>query len=435
MEKYGNILLFAIPGFVILILIEIAYARFVKKEKIRSMDMIASLTSGMTNIIKDVIGLTIAIVTYRFLLEHIAAFQLPAKPYTYAFAFLVMDITGYWIHRLQHVVNYFWNLHIVHHSSEEYNLPCALRQQFASITNLTSLITVIPCVIVGIPFEVYVIMAPIHLFAQFWYHTRHIGKMGFLEKIIVTPSHHRVHHAMNDIYMDKNYSQIFIVWDKLFGTFQEEKDDIKPVYGVRRPVTTWNPFWINFQHFWLLIKDTYHTKSWRDKARIWFMPTGWRPADVMEKYPVPYIKDMRQLEKYDPEYPVSFTIWANLSLIFTFGILYYFFYAIGSFDRPTYMTYGGFILAYIFAFTSLMDKSLVGLISSYAVSFWGIKILLSNHTWFGMDKLFDASTNVMLAIFVLNLISVTYFYFTYFVKDKIFFAPKPRFKDLELSKS
>lgn len=435
MELYGKVLLIAIPAFVVLILIEAFYASYVKNEKIRVMDMISSLSSGMTNTIKDVIGLTIAIFTYEYLVNHIALFSWQTTAITFVVAFVLMDLTGYWIHRLQHVVNYFWNLHIVHHSSEEYNLPCALRQQFASITNLTSLITIIPCALIGIPFEVFAITAPIHLFAQFWYHTRHINKMGFLEKIIVTPSHHRVHHSMNDIYMDKNYSQIFIIWDKLFGTFQEELEEVKPVYGVRRPVSSWNPLWINFQHLWLIIKDCYRTNSWKDKARIWFMPTGWRPADVAEKYPIPYIKDMEELEKYDPQYSNSFTIWANLSLILVFLMVYHFFYAIGSFEKADYMTYGLFMVAYIFSFTSMMDKALIGLLASYAVSLWGIQIVLSSGTWFGLDQLISNSHLVLLGIWVLNIVSASYFYFTEFKKENILLFPQVRIKNLQATKA
>jgi sterol desaturase/sphingolipid hydroxylase (fatty acid hydroxylase superfamily) len=114
--------------------------------------------------------------------------------------------------------------------------------------------------------------------------------MGFLEHILVTPSHHRVHHAINKEYMDKNLSQIFIFWDKLFGTFQQELDDVKPIYGVTRPVKTWNPVKINFIHLWLLMKDAWRTKNIKDKFRIWFMPTGWRPEDVKQKYPVIILK-------------------------------------------------------------------------------------------------------------------------------------------------
>jgi hypothetical protein len=289
--------------------------------------------------------------------------------------------------------------------------------------------------LIGIPFEVFAITAPIHLFAQFWYHTRYINKMGFLEKIIVTPSHHRVHHSMNDIYMDKNYSQIFIIWDKLFGTFQEELEEVKPVYGVRRPVSSWNPLWINFQHLWLIIKDCYRTNSWKDKARIWFMPTGWRPADVAEKYPIPYIKDMEELEKYDPQYSNSFIIWANISLTFVFLMLYYFFYAIGTFDKVDYMIYGLFMVAYIFSFTSMMDKALIGLLASYAVSLWGIQIILSSGTWFGLDQLISNSHLVLLGIWVLNIVSASYFYFTEFKKENILLFPQVRIKNLQATKA
>jgi hypothetical protein len=144
--------------------------------------------------------------------------------------------------------------------------------------------------LVGCAANVIAYVAPLHLFAQFWYHTRHIGKMGFLGKNYCHSSHHRVHHAINPEYLDKNLSAIFIWWDKMFGTFQEEIPGKPPVYGITRPVQTWNPIKINFQHLWLLIEDAWRTKSIKDKFRIWFMPTGWRPDDVTEKYPVPKIR-------------------------------------------------------------------------------------------------------------------------------------------------
>ncbi|MBK6273839.1 MAG: sterol desaturase family protein [Saprospirales bacterium] len=121
------------------------------------------------------------------------------------------------------------------------------------------------------------------LFGGFWYHTQLIGKLGFLEKIIVTPSHHRIHHAINPIYLDRNFGGILIIWDKLFGTFQEELPDEKPIYGITRQVSTWNPIKINFIHIMLLIKDAWRTNSIKDKFRIWFMPTGWRPVKPSTK--------------------------------------------------------------------------------------------------------------------------------------------------------
>lgn len=156
----------------------------------------------------------------------------------------------------------------------------------------------IPAALLGISPLVIATVTPIQFFAQFWYHTRHINRMGFLEHIIVTPSHHRVHHAINKEYLDKNLSQIFIIWDKLFGTFQEERADIPPVYGITRPVRTWNPFKINFQHMWLLIKDAWRAGNVKDKLQVWTNPTGWRPKDVEEAYPVYKIDDVYNFEKY-----------------------------------------------------------------------------------------------------------------------------------------
>ena len=155
----------------------------------------------------------------------------------------------------------------------------------------------IPAAFFGIPADIFSVLAPIHLFMQFWYHTRLIHKMGILEKIIVTPSHHRVHHAINPEYIDKNYGQILIVWDKIFGSFQEELDHIKPVYGILRPAKTWNPILINFKHLWQLIQDAYHTENIWDKVRIWFMPTGWRPEDVKLKFPIYIIENPQEYKK------------------------------------------------------------------------------------------------------------------------------------------
>ena len=163
----------------------------------------------------------------------------------------------------------------------------------------------LPAAVIGVPVEVIAIIAPIQLFAQFWYHTRLINKMGVMEYIIVTPSHHRVHHAINPEYIDRNYGQIFIIWDKLFGTFQPELKEVPPVYGVKRPVHTWNPLLIGIQHIWLILKDAIRAQSWKDKIKIWFMPTGWRPDDVKQKHPLEVVEDVYHLNKYDTHLSAS----------------------------------------------------------------------------------------------------------------------------------
>ena len=295
---YITTLNFAIPFFITLIAFEIIFSKVYNKDYvIRSMDTLSSLCSGLTNIVKDVLGLTIIIVSYSYMVENLAVFKIESSLLVYVIAFIGIDFAGYWVHRINHSINYFWNHHIIHHSSEEFNLACALRQSISNFFSI-SFIFLVPTALIGVPAEVVGVLAPLHLFAQYWYHTRLIGKLGFLEYIIVTPSHHRVHHAINKEYLDKNLSQVFIVWDKLFGTFQEELDDVPPVYGVKRPLRSWNPIKINFSHLFLLIRDAWRTTNFLDKFKIWFMPTGWRPEDVEKKYPIKSIDSVYDYKKY-----------------------------------------------------------------------------------------------------------------------------------------
>jgi sterol desaturase/sphingolipid hydroxylase (fatty acid hydroxylase superfamily) len=259
METYVDALKIGILFFTILILIELLVSWLLKKRVYQVMDTISGLSSGLTNNIKSIFKLTIIILSYSWMLEYLAIFELKATIWIYILAFLLIDFAEYWSHRWNHEINLFWNRHIIHHSSEEFNLAAALRQPISNFIAIYFFLYV-PMAIIGVPSEVIAILAPIHLFAQFWYHTRLINRMGFLEYIIVTPSHHRVHHAINAEYIDKNYAAIFIFWDKWFGTFQAEKTDIPPVYGVKKPVETWNPIIINFIHFWQLTVTYYSFK-------------------------------------------------------------------------------------------------------------------------------------------------------------------------------
>ena len=262
----------AIPIFLVLIGIEIVAAKRMGIHVNNPADMISSLSSGITNTVRDGLKYGLVIISYSWLVNHLTLYKLEPVWAAVFVAFIVQDFTGYWLHRLNHRVNIFWNRHIIHHSSEEFNLSCALRQSISDTVRFGA-IFMIPAALLGVPASIFAILGPIHLFMQFWYHTRLIDKMGWLEKVIVTPSHHRVHHGINPEYLDKNYSQILIIWDKIFGTFQPELANVKPVYGILRPANTWNPIIINYKHLWQLIQDAFHAGSWWDKMRIWFMPT------------------------------------------------------------------------------------------------------------------------------------------------------------------
>ena len=408
MDSYALALNIAIPIFVGLILIEFIYSRVRGNITSNSMDTISSLSSGITNITKDVLGLGVAIISYSWLESKIGVFDIEVTWVAFVLAFIGKDFAGYWVHRIEHRVNILWNRHIIHHSSEEFNLPCALRQSVSEIFFFSAFF-LIPLAIIGLPGEVFAIIAPIHLFAQFWYHTQHIGRMGFLEKIIVTPSHHRVHHAINPEYIDKNFAQIFIIWDKLFGTFQLELDEVKPVYGVKRAVRTWNPLLINFQHAWLVLKDAWRAEKWIDRAKVWFMPTGWRPADVAEKYPVDIIEDVNQQQKYAPSASNWLKAWSYLQLSITLILSIYLFNRIGDLPFSEVLIYGGFIFFSVFSYTSLMDRKAYAWWLEGIKSVVGIGIIFYAGDWFLMSDVFPAGKFLMAFYFILSTFVVSAF--------------------------
>lgn len=409
------------PAFLGLVLFEKWWGWRKKKDTVRNMDMISSLSSGVTNVTKDVLGLTITILAYGWFVQHIALIHIKATWLVYVLAFICIDLAGYWIHRWSHHVNLFWNLHIIHHSSEEFNLACALRQSISLIVNPFSFI-LLPAALLGIPTEVIATVGPLQLFAQFWYHTQHINKMGFLEHIIVTPSHHRVHHAINKEYLDKNLSQIFIIWDKMFGTFQAELKEAPPVYGITRPVRTWNPIKINFQHVWLLMKDAWRTRNWKDKFTLWFKPTGYRPTDVAEKYPVYKIEDVYQFDKYETKASPALNIWSWVQLLMIlFSISYLFgnIALINSLDSSYIFWYGGFVFISVYALTELMDRNPWALFWEIVRSGLGLAFLWRQSDWFGATTYLSTIQYILGAYFILSIMVTGWFVYRHWKEDAV----------------
>ena len=408
MEEYGKILIIATPIFLVLIVFEKIYGICKKEDTAPLIDSVSSISSGITNSVKDVLGLSLTFISYEWLVSKIAVFHLESSVLSYFIAFFVIDFYGYWSHRLAHQINFLWNKHAIHHSSEEFNLACALRQPIASLVNLFTFL-LIPAALLGVPATVIAITLPLHLFLQFWYHTKHIKKMGFIENILVTPSHHRVHHAINPEYLDKNHSQIFIFWDKLFGTFQAELDHVPPVFGITRPANTWNPIKINFQHLTLLVKDAWRAESWKDKFTIWFKPTGWRPENFEEKYPVNKIENVYDFEKYGTQNSQKLIYWSVTQVLITLLFVTYLFDSIAKIGLPNIFVYGFFILVTIYSYSELMDKS------KYAI-FWeafrfiiAIAIIIFYGDWFGLNQLFPFSTYVILIYLSFSILTAIYF--------------------------
>ena len=354
MDTYANILLITIPIFLILIMVEISYGAWKNDLKHSYMDTISSLSSGFTNLMVDILGLGIIIFSYPFFYERLKVIELEESIFLYFIAFVCVDFASYCHHRLKHSINIFWNMHVIHHSSEEFNLACALRQ---SITNNLGIgiLFLVPAALLGVPPKMISILGPLHLFGQFWYHTRHIGKLGWLEYILVTPSQHRVHHAINKEYIDKNLAAIFCIWDRAFGTFQEELDDVPCVYGTLKPVRTWNPILINFQHLWFLTQDAWYTSSIKDKFKIWFMPTGWRPKDVVKTIPRSKVGNVFNQEKYKFEYTLIHKIFVGFHFLVLNIVLFIFLSSFADLSFSDKTGYFLLIFSTIFSFSSVMD--------------------------------------------------------------------------------
>ena len=389
MDTYANILLITIPIFLVLIFIEISYGIWKKDLKHSYMDTISSLSSGFTNLMVDILGLGIIIFSYPFFYERLKVIELEESIFLYFIAFVCVDFASYCHHRLKHSINIFWNMHVIHHSSEEFNLACALRQ---SITNNLGIgiLFLVPAALLGVPPKMISVLGPLHLFGQFWYHTRHIGKLGWLEYILVTPSQHRVHHAINKEYIDKNLAAIFCIWDRAFGTFQEELDDVPCVYGTLKPVRTWNPILINFQHLWFLTQDAWYTSSIKDKLKIWFMPTGWRPKDVVKKIPRSKIENVFDQEKYKFEYTFIHKVFVGFHFL-TLNIVLFIF--LSSFTDLSFSDKTGYFLlifSTIFSFSSVMDGY------RWSINFEFLRIFLGMLVLYFQSELFLTNNSSMI---------------------------------------
>lgn len=296
-----SIILYAVPLFFLLIFIEILLEKSKGTNYYRTNDSINSLTAGvlsrMTGVVKQLFPLTVYVVVF----EQLALFQITSSGWMWVAAFVLYDFCYYWKHRFGHEMNILWAAHVVHHSSEEYNLTTALRQ---SSSSFFSWIFYLPMAVLGFDPITLITVGSLNLIYQFWVHTQHIPKLGWYEWVFVTPSNHRVHHAQNQVYIDRNYGGVFILWDRIFGSFQEELETEKPIYGIRKALKSWNPLWANVHVYVQLFKGCWHAKRWQDKLLIWFKRTGWRPADVEQNYPLNKV-DLTQFRKFD--IPLSLT--------------------------------------------------------------------------------------------------------------------------------
>jgi sterol desaturase/sphingolipid hydroxylase (fatty acid hydroxylase superfamily) len=263
----------AVPLFGVLVIAEMIRARHQKDVRYEARDAAASLMMGFGNTIARLLfgGIAVAVTVF---VAQFAIFDIGYAWWAFALCFFVEDLSYYWFHRISHESRWFWASHVVHHSSQHYNLSTALRQNWTGIVSGTFIFW-LPMVLIGFPPPMVAFFSGLSLVYQFWIHTEVIQRMGPLEWVLNTPSHHRVHHATNPRYLDANYAGVLIIWDRLFGSFVQERADDPPTYGIVSNLTSFNPIRIGVHEWVGMGKDVASATSWQDRLRYMFARPGW----------------------------------------------------------------------------------------------------------------------------------------------------------------
>ena len=391
------IITLAVPAFFVLIVIEYFYGIFIGKNTYRLNDTLTSISLGMISRFPVMLNLGVQSLIFIYISKYINLGLLSVKnPFTWIAAFLLYDLSYYWMHRMHHEIKILWATHSVHHHGEDYNLATALRQ--TSTGWLWKWIFYVPMMLIGVPGEVFVTVAGINLVYQFWVHTEHIGHLGFLEKIFITPMNHRIHHAKNKEYIDANYGGVFIIWDRMFGTYTPQRDDLKPVYGTATPLNSWNPIWANFQVYSIMIKDTIKTKLWRNKIKVWFSETYWRPEDCLEE------KDPREFfKKYNPKITLDVKLFSLVQILFTTTVFNVVFINASLISYNEIILFGISLVALASLTGFLMQGNKIAYQLILLVSFVGIFGIYS----FEILNISLLSTKLLLAQFGSNIIVIT----------------------------
>ncbi len=324
-----NPIVLSIPVFFVLIGIELLFEHFSRKKNYRLPDALSNLSCGITQQVSGVFLKLFGIGLYVLVYEYLRIWQIPSNAYSFALLFILVDLAYYWAHRMSHEINLFWSAHVVHHQSEDYNLTVALRQ--SSLQVLWTSVFYLPLALAGFdPFD-FLLAAAFTTLYQFWVHTQHIGRLGWLEYLLVTPSLHRVHHGRDPKYIDKNHGGVFIIWDMLFGSYQKEEEP--PVYGITTPLHSWDPIRANFSHLALMWKELRQIPRWSDRLRYLFYKPGWLP-DYMGGYRPPPAVNRKEYSKFDTPVPKKIKIYVLLQYPLLTGLAAGFLYYEGSLDMP-----------------------------------------------------------------------------------------------------
>ncbi|MDX2135443.1 MAG: sterol desaturase family protein [Saprospiraceae bacterium] len=310
-----NLLALSVPFFLVFILLEFWIARRQGKDYFSFAQSVSNLNVGIVERLSDAFVTGSFYFVYDYLYRHFAVWHIEPSWYSWILLLVVTDFVWYWYHRLGHEVNLLWGLHIVHHQSPEFNFTASTRITVFQAAVRTCFWSVLP--ILGFPAPMITSILIIHGVYPFFTHTRLVGKLGWLEYVFVTPSHHRVHHASNEQYLDKNYGDVFIFWDKLFGTFKEEKEE--PVYGLTKPLNSYSFLW---QHFHFLLEMAYAMRKTNDFGQKWRILVG-SPDMIDPRYREILERKYRMYNSSKPA-PARLNRYVMGQIAFTLALLFVF---------------------------------------------------------------------------------------------------------------
>lgn len=294
-----DLIALAVPFFLLAIAIEWSWGCWRGRDTYRLTDAVSSLTLGGLSQARRFVALGVGGSVYAWLASVTPFSTWSAEGWwAWVLAFVLYDLCYYCSHRAGHEIKLFWAAHVVHHQSEDYNLSTALRQTSSGF--LFGWIFYTPLFFIGVPAEMMVTVGALNLIYQFWVHTEHVGELGWFEYVFVSPSNHRVHHARNTQYLDRNYGGVFIVWDRLFGSYQRELASEPCIYGITKPIQSWSPVesWIHVYRD--MCNDMRQTNSWAQRLWVPFSHPAWQPSDVVARNSLSNQEDP-PFEKYDPQ--------------------------------------------------------------------------------------------------------------------------------------
>ncbi|MDH5366886.1 MAG: sterol desaturase family protein [Cyclobacteriaceae bacterium] len=306
-----NPVILSIPLFFILIGIELLIERFSSNKYYRINDALTNINCGVIQQITGIFFKVLSVGFYQYVFENFALLELNQTWWYWILLFIGVDFLYYWAHRVSHEVNLFWGGHVVHHQSEDYNLSVAIRQSTFQV--VWTFFFYIPLAILGFNTIDFVFIMGLNLIYQFWIHTETIGKMGWFEIVFNTPSHHRVHHGRNPKYIDRNHAGVFIIWDKMFGTFQKEEE--RPTYGITKPLNSWNPLWANIEPYVNIWKHLILIKGIGNKIKYLFKKPGWLPQEMGGYQSAPELDNASYVK-----YSTTTTLTLNWYVLFQFTL-------------------------------------------------------------------------------------------------------------------